>query len=956
MSLENFKNRKIEWDTVNKNFDQTVQIVSGDVNSRTVTIVITDNGEPINLTGYSVKLVYKYIYNDISGFVMLTPTDASKGEFSLTIPTEMTSPGSIKSNLILLNENLEQVIVSKNLKFISDDSTVTDLAQEVNSKIDDFTKLLLENMPQVMRSELNDLHAQTESNTSNIELKANSSDMTSLQSAMRDLENEVAAFGITPENLVTIKSLLDAIANNATDSEVAELINSVNVLTSNISLMSDGDYSPKANKTDLESLQSTVNNQSASISTKANQTDLDNLKTDVTSQGIAISKKAEQAEIIQARGGQSSLNARLDGLDAKYTDLENETTAQLAQKANQTYVDSKVQEISLSYKESYDTLALLQVAYPTGDVYNHTVLSDGMIYTYANDTWTSTGIQANGTGIAPTSVSPYQLAERHLIANAQGKNMFDKSQVIPDKAVNTTNGNTYVSAGRYLSKKIYVGENIALTKTYGDVTMYDVNGLFLGGIPYTAKHFTTPPNTNHLLISVNIFDHLQNLQLELGNVETEYETGLPKITKEFVANFDEDVKQLIDNHEKLQDTIVYTPIVNKNLFNKMRVTPDKYIVSSDGIVRNAVGRYLSDKIYLNPSTNYIKTFGDTAFYDVNDVYISGITYSTKPFTTPSNVSYMLISVNAYTHLETLQVEEGTVATPYESGLPLILPEQIKTDKASIVTPYQNVITVAKTGGDYTKIMDAVNAITDDSPSNQYTIMIAPGVYVESVKLLGRFISLRGYNCESTIIKTFTNDYYNPPIDLCANSHLYDLTFIADVDDTTPVGGKNGMPAYAIHFDISSREGSRTAEQLEGRSISRNCRFISKNQHAAGIGLTHKQHLIFEDCEFESFNNPAFRAHNYSGTGAIEQKMTVKNCVMHNGGTHTPIILQDPNNAVGGKDNVDTIFTFQNVIAYSETNGQTNAIIVHTPLVTGAVAGKILLGKGSFGNSIDELNA
>ncbi|SOB47891.1 Prophage pi3 protein 07 [Lactococcus piscium] len=297
MSLENFKNRKIEWDTVNKNFDQSVQTVSGDVNSRTLTIVITDNGESINLTGYSVKLIYKYIYNDNSGFVMLTPTEPQIGEFSLTIPTEMTSPGSIKSNLILLNENLEQVIVSKSIKFISDDSTVTDLAQEVNSKIDDFTKLLLSSMPQVMRSELNDLHAQTEANTSNIELKANSSDMTSLQSAMNSLQSKVEAFGITPDNLITIKSLLDAIANNATDSEVAELINSVKVLTSNISLMSGGDYSPKANKTDLESLQSVVNNQLATISTKANQTDLDNLQSKVsqaeTDVKTAITKATE---------------------------------------------------------------------------------------------------------------------------------------------------------------------------------------------------------------------------------------------------------------------------------------------------------------------------------------------------------------------------------------------------------------------------------------------------------------------------------------------------------------------------------------------------------------------------------------------------------------------------------------------------------------------------------------
>ena len=297
MSLENFKNSKIEWDTVNKNFEQCIQIVSGDVNSRTVTIVITDKGEPINLTGYSVKLVYKYTYNDSSGFVMLTPTDVKNGEFSLTIPTEMTIPGSIKSNLILLNENLEQVIVSKNIKFISDDSTVTDLAQEVNNKIDDFTKLLLENMPQVMRSELNDLHAQTDSNKSNVELKANLADMTILQSAMADLKNEVEAFGISPENLVTIKSLLEAIARNASESEVVELINSVKVLTSNISLMSNGDYSPKANQTDLESLQHTVNDHSATISAKANQTDLNNLQSTVDKQGIAISTKAEQSDL-----------------------------------------------------------------------------------------------------------------------------------------------------------------------------------------------------------------------------------------------------------------------------------------------------------------------------------------------------------------------------------------------------------------------------------------------------------------------------------------------------------------------------------------------------------------------------------------------------------------------------------------------------------------------------------
>lgn len=234
MSLDNFRKRTIVWDTVNKDFPQPIQVMQGDVNARTLSVKIIDNGGEVDLTGHSLKLTYQYTNSSNSGFVMIPPENLTKGEFLLVIPTEMTKPGVIEANLILLNEDEEQVIVSKNLTFISDNSTVTALAQEVNNKIDDFTKLLLENMPQVLRSELNGLHAQTDSNKSNIEL------------------------------------------------------------------MSNGDYSPKANQTDLDNLQATVDKQ-----------------------GVAISTKAEQAEIIQARGGQSSLDARLDGLDAKDTDLQN---------------------------------------------------------------------------------------------------------------------------------------------------------------------------------------------------------------------------------------------------------------------------------------------------------------------------------------------------------------------------------------------------------------------------------------------------------------------------------------------------------------------------------------------------------------------------------------------------------------------------------------------------------
>lgn len=184
MSLDNFRNRSIIWDTVNKDFPQPIQIMQGDVNARTLSVKIIDNGGEIDLTGHSLKLTYQYTNSSNSGFVMIPPENLTKGEFILVIPTEMTKPGVIEANLILLNEDKEQVIVSKNLTFISDNSTVTDLAQEVNNKIDDFAKLLLGKMPQVMRSELNDLHAQTESNKSNIELKADKADLDNLRATV----------------------------------------------------------------------------------------------------------------------------------------------------------------------------------------------------------------------------------------------------------------------------------------------------------------------------------------------------------------------------------------------------------------------------------------------------------------------------------------------------------------------------------------------------------------------------------------------------------------------------------------------------------------------------------------------------------------------------------------------------------------------------------------------------
>ena len=354
-----------------------------------------------------------------------------------------------------------------------------------------------------------------------------------------------------------------------------------------------------------------------------------------------------------------------------------------------------------------------------------------------------------------------------------------------------------------------------------------------------------------------------------------------------------------------------------------------------------------------------------AFYDVNDAFIPpriGASYT--EIIVPQNAVYFratapivdiekrVLALGKFNQYALLENQTGAKTISKK-----LLPPSVLSRKGN------NLIVSVRGGGDFRWINDALDWLRNSGENdvyNPFTFEIIDGEYVESVNMIGLFLTLKGRNKENCIIKTYTNDYYNPPIDMAGRNHLENLTIIADDDGvTTPANGVNNMPAYGIHFDISSRY-EHLDWRVQGRSVVKNCRVIAKHQHAVGQGLWTDTFSIWDDCEFYSPNNVAFRSHSYMPAGAIKQRFLMRNCIVKTDLTNDVVIaIQDPNLA-GGNDSVDTVYSFQNNIILNGNplgvkTPANQLLSVHDLVGSGTLSGKILLGNDSFGNNIEKLN-
>ena len=127
------------------------------------------------------------------------------------------------------------------------------------------------------------------------------------------------------------------------------------------------------------------------------------------------------------------------------------------------------------------------------------------------------------------------------------------------------------------------------------------------------------------------------------------------------------------------------------------------------------------------------------------------------------------------------------------------------------THYQNVVVVAKSGGDYTTIQGAVDSITDASSINPYLVWVGPGIYNESVTLKSH-VHLQGAGQENTIISSAVGDTSPIPsqatLVLASDLSVRDLTVENIGTDSFNVAilASGGIPRVVVADVTASAQG------------------------------------------------------------------------------------------------------------------------------------------------------
>lgn len=247
-----------------------------------------------------------------------------------------------------------------------------------------------------------------------------------------------------------------------------------------------------------------------------------------------------------------------------------------------------------------------------------------------------------------------QTLMKTLNLNSEVKNdqqLFDKSNVAIDKAVNTTNGQLINLVGFVSSDyiKILPGEQLQIRPTIGSSALYDANKNFVTGITSDMTNpITVPKNAVYLRTSMHRTS-LDDKMVYHGSGNIPYQ----QYRKDEIDTF------------KINVLASLIPL-ETNLFDRSKVIEDRAVSSVDGTLVVTTGFFASDYIMVQPASSVmvLDSIGSGAFYDKDKQFITGVSSDlNNPLQVPADAYYLRISTHRQS-LPTRMVYIGDRVIPY----------------------------------------------------------------------------------------------------------------------------------------------------------------------------------------------------------------------------------------------------------------------------------------------------
>lgn len=160
----------------------------------------------------------------------------------------------------------------------------------------------------------------------------------------------------------------------------------------------------------------------------------------------------------------------------------------------------------------------------------------------------------------------------------------------------------------------------------------------------------------------------------------------------------------------------------------------------------------------------------------------------------TDIDALLPSVHADLHKDggTDEVDVEDLPTAAVEGDVIIAQAGGSLLPGIVKTPYAQKVVVAKSGGDFTSVKDAITSIIDASAVKPYIVQVYPGVYTEDPFTMKAYVSLIAVGSPySTILETTdSNSHF---IETVANVMLGNLA----------ISGPTGVGYACIHHNVSS---------------------------------------------------------------------------------------------------------------------------------------------------------